>query len=340
MAALDEHPDDRRLLTKLMQLYSEEKDWNKLVDVVLRLADFVEDPKQRVKYLHTAAIVTARQIGDTDRALDFYDQVLALDPGFERALDEAIELRSDRNDHAGVETLLQRQLATATQSDDHPAMLAAFAALGELYEHKLGWLDKAIDAYEAAQTLDPENRERAEKLSTLYATDPQRYLDKAVATQAILLRQNPFRHESYKTLRRLYTETRRADAAWCLCQALTVLKLAEPDEERFYKRMRSETAAAAQAVLGDDDWLGCLMHGNADPLLTAVFALIEPAVVAKRSQSFEELGFDPRRAIDVSHAPRARVPEPLLRWRRARHPAPAHLREPERSGRPRVRVRA
>ncbi|HEY4106159.1 MAG TPA: tetratricopeptide repeat protein, partial [Polyangiaceae bacterium] len=81
VAALEERPDDRRLLSKLMQLYSEEKDWNKLVDVVLRLAEFVDDPKQKVKYLHTAAIVTARQVGDPDRALDFYEQVLALEPG-------------------------------------------------------------------------------------------------------------------------------------------------------------------------------------------------------------------------------------------------------------------
>jgi tetratricopeptide (TPR) repeat protein len=303
VAALDERPDDRRLLTKLMQLYSEEKDWNKLVEVVVRLADFVEDPKQRVKYLHTAAIVTARQIGDRERALEFYDQVLALDPRFDRALAEAIELRADRNDHAGVEALLARKLELATQTDDQAAMLATFTALGELYENKLGVLHKAVDAYEAAQTLDPENRERAEKLSSLYATDPERYLDKAVATQATLLRQNPYRHESYRTLRRLYTETRRADAAFCLCQALSVLELADPDEERFYKRMRSETAAPAQAVLSDDDWLSLLMHTDADPLLTAVFALIEPAVLAKRGQSFEELGFDSSYLLEVGQHP-------------------------------------
>ncbi|HEV8247879.1 MAG TPA: tetratricopeptide repeat protein, partial [Polyangiaceae bacterium] len=82
VAALDERPDDRRLLTKLMQLYSEEKDWNKLVEVVLRLAEFVEDPKQRVKYLHTAAIVTARQIVDVPRAIQFYEQVLKIEPEF------------------------------------------------------------------------------------------------------------------------------------------------------------------------------------------------------------------------------------------------------------------
>jgi len=303
VAALEEHPDDRRILAKLMQLYSEEKDWNKLVEVVLRLADFVEDPKQRIKYLHTAAIVTATEIGDTARALDFYNQVLELDPGFERAMNEAAELYSDRNDHAGVERLVQKMLERATATDDQQAMLGAFTRLGELYEQKLGWTDKAIDAYEAAQTLDPENRERAEKLSSLYASAPEKYLDKAVATQAVLLRQNPFRPESYKTLRRLYTETRRADAAWCLCQALTTLKLAEPDEERFFKRMRSETAATAQAVLSGDDWLNLLMDANADPLLTAVFALIEPAVVMKRGQSIAELGYDPRFAVDLTTHP-------------------------------------
>ncbi|HEY3494549.1 MAG TPA: tetratricopeptide repeat protein [Polyangiaceae bacterium] len=303
VAALDERPDDRRILTKLMQLYSEEKDWNKLVDIVVRLADFVEDPKQRVKYLHTAANLTATQIGDTKRALEFYKQVLELDPSFDKALNEAIELESEAGDFGGVEKLLQQKLERATKNDDQAAMLAAFSGLGELYEQKLGWTDKAIDAYEAAQTLDPENRERAERLSALYATDPQRYLDKAVATQAVLLRQNPFRPESYKALRKLYTETRNADAAWCLCQAMAVLKLAEPDEERFYKRMRSETAAAAQAALGDDDWLSLLAHGDVDPLLTSVFALIEPAVVAKRGQSLAELGYDPRFAVDVRTHP-------------------------------------
>jgi hypothetical protein len=84
---------------------------------------------------------------------------------------------------------------------------------------------------------------------------------------------------------------------------MTVLKLAEPDEERFYKRMRAETAAPAQSALTDDDWLNLIMHSDVDPLLTAVFALIEPAVVAKRGQSLAELGYDARFALDVTTHP-------------------------------------
>ena len=77
-----------------MQLYSEEKDWAKLVEVVLRLADFVEDPKQRAKYMHTAAIVSARQLGETDQALELLRRAPSSSTRRStKALDEAIELR-------------------------------------------------------------------------------------------------------------------------------------------------------------------------------------------------------------------------------------------------------
>ncbi|GMV12714.1 MAG: tetratricopeptide repeat protein [Polyangiaceae bacterium] len=303
VAALEDKPDDRRLLTKLMQLYSEEKDWGKLVDVVLRLADFVEEPKQRVKYLHTAAVVCARQMGDVDRALELYQRVLEVEPKLEKALNEATELRREKGDYEGVERLLQRKLEMATADKDRNAMLATFSELAELYEKNLGWMDRAIDAYEAAQTLEPENAARQTKLAELYGSDPKKYLDKAVAAQQVILRQNPYRPEIYKAMRKLYTEVKDADAAWALCQALYVLNLAEPDEERFFKRMRPETAAPAQAALTDDDWLVHLMHADADPLLTSVFALIEPAVIAARGQHFEALGFDRRYAIDLARHP-------------------------------------
>lgn len=303
VAALEDRPDDRKLLSKLMQLYSEEKDWSKLVEVVLRLAEFVEDPKQKLKYLHTAGIVTARQVGDVERALEFYEQVLKVEPHFDKALNEAVELERERANWEGVERGLKRRLDAATATGDTAAMVDSFQQLGVLYESNLGLIDQAIDAYEAAQTLDPTNEARAERLRILYASDPEKHLEKAVASQAVLLRQDPFRAESYKALRRLYTETKQADASWCLCQALSVLNLAEPDEERFYRRMKSDTAAPAQSSLGDEDWLVQLMHPDADALLSSVFALIEPAVIARRGQTAQELGYDASQLIDVAEHP-------------------------------------
>jgi len=303
VAALDERPDDRKILTKLMQLYSEEKDWSKLIEIVLKLASKVEDKRQKAKYMHTAAIVSARQLGDLDQAVSFYDQVLELDPSLDRALAEAIELRGEKGDHEGVERLLKVELEKATEANDTAKMLDLFGQLGALYKDKLGWMSEAIDAYEAAQTLDAENEERGELLAQLYASDPAQYLDKAVAAQHRILHRHPYRAEPYKALRKMYTEAKRADCAWCLCQALYCMKFAEPDEERFFRRMRADSAAAAQDRLSDDDWTQHLVHEDADPLLTAVFALIQPAVLKKNGQPLEALGYHIAYAIDLSRHP-------------------------------------
>lgn len=305
VAALEERPDDRGLLTKLMQLYSEEKDWAKLVEVVLRLADFVEDARQRAKYMHTAAIVTSRQLGETDQALAFYERALEYDPSLTKAADEAIELRSQLGDHEGVERLLKAQLEQAKGGQDRTKIVHVLDRLGDLYRRLLNEPELAIDAYEAAQAFDPEGKERGEILAELYASDVAQYLDKAVRAQAQILRQNPYRVGSYKLLRRLYTEARRPDPAWCLCQAVSVLNVADADEERFYRRHRSENAAPAQAVLTEQDWAVSLAHPDADPLVTRIFALIQPTIIRVRTQPLEALGYDERFRLDLASQPYA-----------------------------------
>ena len=300
--ALEERPEDRKLLTRLMQLYSEEKDWRKLVDVVLRLADFVDDPKQRAKYMQTAASISAKQISDVDAALTYYDRALEFDPSLSKALEEALELARQKGDHDGTEKYLQLQLEQAKEAQDRVAIPKILDQLGGLYQKFLNEPEMAIDAFEAAQAFDPDNKERSETLAELYASDPIQYLDKAVKAQAQILRRNPYRVESYKLLRRLYTDARRGDAAWCLCQALSVLNLAEPDEERFYRSHRADNAAPAQAVMTDDDWRK-LAHPDQDGILTNIFAMIQPTIIRTRTQPLEALGYDPRYAIDPSLHP-------------------------------------
>ena len=300
--ALQERPDDRRLLTKLMALYSEEKDWAKVVDVVTRLADFVEDPKQRAKYMHTAATIAGKQLGDADKAAGFYERALEYDPTLTKALHEAIELYGQKGRYSDIEVLLKKQLDQAKANQDREQIVVILDQLGELYRKFLNEPDLAVDAFEAGMAFDPENRERGEKLAQLYAADPKQYLDKAVASQATLLKKNPYRVESYKLLRKLYTDSKKADPAWCLCQALSILKLAEPDEERFYMKHRSENAAPAQSTLDEEAW-SKLSHWDLDPLLTRIFAMIQPTIVRARTQPLEQMGLDPRYAIDCSMHP-------------------------------------
>ncbi len=300
VAALEESPEDRRLLAKLMQLYSEEKDWSKLVEVVLKLAEFVDDSAQKAKYLLTAAGLYVKQLGDVDNALAAYERVVELDSGNARAIDEIIALRQQRGDHGALESLLRKKLESAKAKDNTTEIVACHTQLGELQERQHNNIDEAIKEYEAAHALDPDNSERAELLERLYASDLDKYLAKAITGPAARLRENPLDPEPYKTLRLLYTGVKRADSVWCLCQALTVQKIAEPDEERFFKRMRPDGAAHAQDAVSSDDWAELLTHEGASPLLTSLFAIIQPAVLAARGQDAGALGFTAEHALDLA----------------------------------------
>jgi tetratricopeptide (TPR) repeat protein len=303
VAALEENPDDRRVLTRLMKLYSEEKDWGKLIDVVLKLGDGVDDPVQKVKYIQTAATVAARQLGDMDAAITYLDRVLELDPNNEKALEESIEVRSQKGDHEGVIFHLNIALERAEKAGKTDTIVKILDRVAGLYHDKIGATDEAIVHYERAAKLDPDNAERTEKLATLYKGDSEQYLGKAVAAQMVILRKDPFNATHYRALRKLYTEAKHADPAWCVCQALSVMNSAEPDEERFYNRMRPETAAEARERVTEGDWDKILVHPSCNPLVTGIFQLVEPAVMQRNAQPLEKLGYQAAYALDLTMHP-------------------------------------
>ncbi|RLB45964.1 MAG: hypothetical protein DRI90_27850, partial [Deltaproteobacteria bacterium] len=303
VVALEERPDSRKVLTRLMKLYSEEKDWQKLVDVVLKLSNGVEEPKLKAKYVHTAAGVCARQLGDLDAAIEYLDQVLDLDPENEKALQESIDVRDQKGDHEGVISFLNIVLERSEKAGDEATAIETIDRIAAIYETKIGSPKDAIEHYEKAQERSPENNQRAEKLAELYAGDTEQFLDKAVTAQMAIIRKDPFHGDSYRQLRKLYTDAKEADQAWCVCQALHAMKVAEPDEERFYRRLRPENAAAAKERVNEDEWANILMHPSLDPIVTRIFQLIEPAALARNAQTLESLGFAAEYAVDLATHP-------------------------------------
>ncbi len=304
-AALKHRPDDRRVLIRLMQIHSQDEAWSELVDVVAKLATFVDDPAQKAKYWLTAAMVSARHLNRREQAIGYYKQVLELDPNNQKALNEYVVLQIEQGDSQGAEHALRARLESAGARADRATQLEMLDALFSLYQGAPNKLSAAVEVAEQARELDNQNPLFTSRLKDLYERDAAQYLDRAVALHVRTLRQRPDDEESYRRLRKLYTEARRADAAWCLCQVLHLLKLAEPEESRFFERAHSPDPAPAVTSLTDADWESYLVHPGADPRLTEIFALIEPVVVAARGQSLPALGYDPQMAVDLSQHPYA-----------------------------------
>ncbi|MSP24808.1 MAG: hypothetical protein EXR75_06500 [Myxococcales bacterium] len=303
VAALEERPDDRRVLTRLMKLYSKEKDWSKLLDVVLKLAEGVDDKLQKAKYIHTAASVAARQMSDFARADEYLTLVIEFDPNNDRAYLDQIAVREQKGDFEGMAALSVTTIERAARAGDTGTTVSLLDQLARTYHERLGRPEDGVAALEKAQALDPDNTARAEKLYDLYSADVEKYLEKAVAHQSAEIGRDPFNAQGYRKLRKLFTQAKEPDPAWCVCQALHVMSCAEPDEERFFRRMRAENAAEARERVSPEDWANTLTHELVDPLITDIFRMIEPAVLARNARPLEQLGFPLQYAIDLAMHP-------------------------------------
>jgi tetratricopeptide (TPR) repeat protein len=298
LAALAEHPKERRVLLKLLELYSAGKDWTRLVDVILEIAELVADEGQQAKYLHTAARVAAQELDDKKRAVELLERALALDPALPDAATEAVELYQSLGDEDAAVRVLELRLRAVSADGDRKQALAILDQLADLHLSQLR-IEEAITATEAALQLAPESERRGKLLAELYASEPTRYASQAVHAQEELLREDPYRPEPYETLHALYSEASRPDGVWCVCQALVLLHRATPRQETFFRLHRRPGPLATSAHVTDDEWWALLMHPGADPQVTRVFRLIQPSMVTARTKAFEKFGYHFDQRVDT-----------------------------------------
>jgi tetratricopeptide (TPR) repeat protein len=298
VAALELRPSERRILMRLMQLYSDEKDWGRLVEIILKFADLVDDKAQLSRYYATAAQLCEIHLNRPEEAIDYYEQALEHDPSHAAALEGLAALRGAKKDWTGLEQSYRKVLARLGEGASASAKAKLYALLGALYEKELKQPAEAVTAYERAQELCPAEQDHGEKLAELYLTDTKRFFDRAVTTHRALLVKNPLRVESMHALRRAFTEARKPDEAWCMCQALVSVKGAEPEEESFFKKFRTDRPAAAQEKMNEERWRLDLAHASLDPLLTSVFATILPAVLKSRGVPLADYGLSDKALID------------------------------------------
>lgn len=302
VTALELRADDRNLLVKLMNAYSESKDWSKLLEIVLRIAELVTEPKQLAKYYATAGAISHFELSRLDEAADYYEQALSEDATHAPAWKGLVDVLTKGQSWDRLADAYRAQADRLDKTATPEERAALYDAFGELLRDKLKNPSAAIEAFEKAQALDSENRKRAELLADVYASDSKRHFEKAVGVHEALLSHSPYRAESYQALRKIYDDNGDTDGVFLAVQALANLGMAEPDEQALYKSKRATAALSSPSKLAEDVITKHLRHPDEEPLLTNVFAAIAPAVIAQRGQALATFGTDASKKVDGNKA--------------------------------------
>jgi len=276
--ALELRSNDRGLLGRLLDVYSERSDWPRLLDTVTRIAQLVPEPALQAKYWVTAAAICQHELDDRAQAATYYRRALDGDPANADAFVGLLETMDGGPDDKVA--LAEGQIERLEGEDARPAARARiWDALADVLE-SAGRSAEAVDALTRAQELEPTNRERTQRLAKALSMAPGDDPTRAIEAHRSILAESPFRAESHRALLDVLQQAGREDEAWAVAQSLHVLELAEPDDEKLYQKHRRDEPALGMTPLTAEAFRGTLQHPREDRAITGIYAAVTPAVLA------------------------------------------------------------
>ncbi len=158
MAVLDDDAMDIDSLTALSRLYEAQQDWDRCMDVSVRLVDLISDQTVKVDLYFRIGKISEDYQHNPGEAERLYAEALAINPSFVPALKKLSKIYGDRHDWLKAAKMLEvAQTHTANMVDK----------AGYLYEGgviRLDHLDdpdRAAELLEACLDIDPEHVDAA-----------------------------------------------------------------------------------------------------------------------------------------------------------------------------------
>jgi tetratricopeptide (TPR) repeat protein len=299
LEALGLQPGSHVLLHKLLDAYTEQKQWRRAVETLDSLAGQDSAGERRARYHYAAAVIARDELRDPDLAVERFSAALDEVPTTPKAFEAIDKLLTDRDDWKNLARAYRKQLKRLGEDADGGRLLELWTRLGDVCLDHLGDTEAAIAAFEVAADLAPDDVARHEQLADLYLEAGEDRRPDAIEELQVLVAAAPDRVELYTTLSELYRDEHELDKAWCLAQALVFLGAAGPAETALYDKHRVEQFQPAARRLTEELWQKAVIHPREDRAIGAIFASTLGAMAATTAQPPQAFGLDAAGRIDL-----------------------------------------
>ena len=290
--ALAHKPGDHLLLTKFLEVVTEDGDWSYSLDVIQKLIDTEKDGVVRSRYRHLAAMIARDELDDHERAVALLDQAIEDHPHNFEAADDLEALLGGGSDRDALVRFFYRRLEQVRAEEGRAGeRLRLWDRLGEL-SLDLERHEDALVAFEVAISLAPDDHERRVRLTELYAhADPKHDLVTIGHHQALLAHAHQ-RIESYKALRMLYMRTGQPEKARACDDALEALGVVPIAGKGGIEALFEPSAVIEippppreppSKSFTPDDWLA-IARVDVDLQLSVLFAVVAPPFAVERAR--------------------------------------------------------
>ena len=299
LQALDIEPMSVVVLRKLLDLYTKTRQWVEAIDMLQRLIELEPDPSKRAKFGYTVGVIYRDEVHSPQDAVNAFDQALDTDVSMLKAFEAIDRILTESKQWKELERAYRRMLKRVADHQDDPQMASLYMMLwknlGEIYRSRLGHTKSAIQAFEMASQLNPDDEQLHLILAQLYELSDE--AGAGVITQhRALIAKNPFRIESYRALFKAYIQAKEYDKAWCMASALSFLQSATDTEQKFYQQYLGTNLQAARGTL-NIEMLRHVYHPEQDMLTTAIMQQLFVAFGGAYAKSLRDVGINKKKDV-------------------------------------------
>ncbi|HUS33429.1 MAG TPA: tetratricopeptide repeat protein, partial [Kofleriaceae bacterium] len=297
-------PASRVLLHKLLEAFTEQRQWRRAIESLDSLSGLEDSPERRARFHYTAAVIARDEMNDGELAIEKFGAALDDAPLTPKAFDGIEKLLIDRKDWKNLARAYRRQLKRLGTEAPTEKLLEMWTKLGDVYAEHLNDTEAATEAYQVACELAPDDVARHEQLADLYLEAGESRRHEAIGELQFLLTHAPDRVELYKALASLYRAEHELDKAFCVAQALVFLGAASSEERMLYEKFRPRQFTPAPRRLTEELWQKAIIHPREDKAVGAIFASTLGALAAGTAQPITSFGLTPDNRTDLDRDPR------------------------------------
>jgi golgin subfamily B member 1 len=284
--ALDLEPQDHKLLHRLLDLYgSKTQQWERMVDVLQRIADLEMQPERRSRYLYTMAQLYRDKLQDQLRAVDLFNEALDLNPGYLEAFERINKILTALKEWKQLERAFRKMLHRVAGKGNTDLEHNLWHNLGIIYRDRLADGNAAVEAFKMASRLKPDDPQEYEILAALYEAGGQ--VDEAIGAYRSMLKIDALKIDTYRKLYQLQLEKKSYDEAWCLAAALAFMRKADAEETQFFEDYRPKGMPAVKNRLDNEQWAKNLFHEDESLLVGKIFEMIAAAALKAKIESLK-----------------------------------------------------
>ncbi len=304
--ALEIEPKSVAVLRKLLGAFRTLGRWREAIGVLERLVDLEDDRVRRANLYYTMGIIARDEVESPQRAVNYFEKALDENPEMLKAFEAIDRIMTDARAWKDLERAYRRMLHRVTENElnlpqarRNDLNFLLWTSLGEVYRSRLGEPRGAVEAFETALAIRPDDENTRMILAELYERtggNPE----VAVEHHRALLEKDPMREESYHALYRAYMDQKQFDAAWCIAGVLSWMEKASGEEADYYRKYLGWNLKLAQSNFYPELFNKVYPRGQ-DRLVNAIMAHLAVVLRGYFAHPLKDFGVHAKRDRITPH---------------------------------------